>query len=40
MVKTLLKEGRNVVLIPIFKSFADPFILNFIHTHFKFEVPF
>ena len=40
MVKNLLKSNKKVVLVPIYKSFADPFILNFVHSHFKFEVPF
>jgi len=40
MVKSLLKENKKVILVPVYKSFADPFILNFIHSHFKFEIPF
>lgn len=40
MVKGLLKDNKKVVFVPIYKSFADPFILNFVSHHFKFDIPF
>jgi hypothetical protein len=40
MVKGLLKDNKKVVFVPIYKSFADPFILNFVNHHFKFDIPF
>lgn len=39
-VKQLLNQNYKVVLMPIYKSFADPFLNIFIHNHFKFDAPF
>ena len=40
MVKGLLSSGKKVVLMPIYKSFADVFINMFLHHHFEIEAPF
>lgn len=39
-VKELLDTNHKVVLMPIFKSFADPFLYIFIHNHFGLDAPF
>lgn len=40
MVKQLQHEGKKVILMPIYKSFADSFIYIYIHNHFNLETPF
>lgn len=39
-VKNLLKSNHRVILMPIYKSFADAFVYTYIHNHFKLEPPF
>jgi len=39
-VKNLLSDGNKVVLLPIYKSFADAFIYIYIHNHYNLEAPF
>jgi glycerol-3-phosphate O-acyltransferase len=39
-VKQLLSDGHRVVLMPIYKSFADAFIYIYIHNYFNLETPF
>jgi len=39
-VKALADQGKRLVLMPIFKSFADPFILGYIFNYFEMEMPF
>lgn len=39
-VKALIKTNHTVVLMPIYKSFADPFLSIFIHNHFGMDAPF
>ena len=40
MVKDLLKQNYKVVLVPIYKSFADIFITIYMHQHFGIDAPF
>jgi len=39
-VKKLLKDGRRVVLMPVYRSFADLFTFVYIHQHFGIQPPF
>lgn len=39
-VKQMLVDGYRVVLMPIYKSFADAFLYIYIHNHFNVEAPF
>ena len=39
-VKGLLESGMHVVLMPIFKSFADSYIHIYINHYFELEMPF
>jgi hypothetical protein len=39
-VKSLLEQGKKVILMPIYKSFADFFIYAYINNHFNVEMPF
>ena len=39
-VKDLVAEGKHVVLMPFFKSFADSFIHIYLNNYFNLEVPF
>ena len=39
-VKSLLTQNYKVILMPIYKSFIDPFLNIFIHNHFKLDAPF
>ena len=39
-VRALADQGKRVILMPIFKSFADAFILGYIHNYFEMELPF
>lgn len=39
-VKEMLKAGHKVVLMPIYKSFADMFIYLYVHHHFGLPIPF
>lgn len=39
-VRSLAEQGKRVILMPIFKSFADAFILGYIHNYFEMELPF
>jgi hypothetical protein len=39
-VKHLLQIGQKVILLPIYKTFADFFIHLYVHNHFGLEVPF
>ena len=38
--KKCLNDGRKVVLMPIYKSFADAFINIYIHMRYNIEAPF
>lgn len=39
-VKKLLSDGKKVILMPIYKSFADAFIYIYIHMRYNIEAPF
>jgi len=36
----MVRKQNRIVLVPTFQSFADPFLLTFIHNHFGMEMPF
>lgn len=38
--QNLLKEGKRIVLMPVYRSFADMFIFVFVHHHFGLPMPF
>ena len=39
-IKQVLSDNKRVVLMPIYKSFADAFIYTYIHHHYKMDHPF
>ena len=40
IVQSLLLTGHKVVLMAVYRSFADPFVNIYIHNHFGVDVPF
>ena len=40
MVKQLVLDGKRVVLMPIYKSFTDAFVLSYTANHFSLDMPF
>lgn len=39
-VKQLVADGKRVVLMPIFKTFLDAFVMTYVNNHFGVEQPF
>jgi glycerol-3-phosphate O-acyltransferase len=39
-VKSLIGQGHRVVLLPIYKSFVDPFVLSYVLNYYQMEQPF
>lgn len=39
-IKQLLSDNKRVILMPIYKSFADAFIHLYIHHHYQMDMPF
>lgn len=38
--KSCLNDNKKVILMPIFKSFADAFIFVYVHFRYNIEAPF
>jgi hypothetical protein len=39
-VKALMNEGAHVVMMPIYKTFADSILQIYVNYHFDLELPF
>ena len=39
-VKGLMNDGAHVVLMPIYKTYADSFVQIYVNYHFNLDMPF